>query len=87
MLRSEILTKIDEQPFALMTLRGRAYLRTQLDAPDPKAVAATLALFEIGVLQALRVVGGGAERAPEATGRSTAWQSFPPGTVAGDDTH
>jgi hypothetical protein len=73
-----------EPPFVLMTLRGRAYLRTQLDAPDPKAVAATLALFEIGVLQALRVVGGEAGRAPEPTGRSTAWQSFPPGSAIDD---
>ncbi len=75
-----------EPPFVLMTLRGRAYLRTQLDAPDPKAVAGTLALFEIGVLQALRVVGDGAGRAAEPTGRSTAWQSFPPGAAADDDT-
>jgi hypothetical protein len=66
-----------EPPFVLMTLRGRAYLRTQLDAPDPKAVAATLALFEIGVTQALRVVGTGAGRMPDPTGRSTAWQNFP----------
>jgi hypothetical protein len=75
-----------EPPFVLMTLRGRAYLRTQLDAPDPKAVAATLALFEIGVLQALRVVGAGAGRTPEQTDRSTAWQSFPPDGAAGDGT-
>ncbi len=76
----------DAPPFVLMTLRGRAYLRTQLEAPDPKAVAATLALFEIGVTQALRVVGAGAGRTPDQTGRSTAWQSFPPGGGAGDDT-
>ena len=74
-----------EPPFVLMTLRGRAYLRTQLDAPDPKAVAATLALFEIGVLQALRVVGDGAGRVHESTDRSTAWQSFPPGSAGDDD--
>ncbi len=49
-------------------------------------MAGTLALFEIGVLQALRVVGDGAGRAPEATGRSTAWQSFPPGSAGDDDT-
>ncbi len=70
----------DDPPFVLMTLRGRAYLRMQLAAPEPKAVAATLALFETAVAQALRVAGGEVERSSDAAhnGRSTAWQSFPP---------
>ena len=66
----------DDPPFLLMTLRGRAYLRLQLAAPEVKAVSATLALFETAVTQALRVAGGELERAGD--GRSTAWQSFPP---------
>jgi len=70
----------DDQPFLLMTLRGRAYLRMQLDSPDPKAVAAALALFETGVTQAIRASGGPVDRGADSTqsGRSTAWQSFPP---------
>lgn len=70
----------DEQPFVLMTLRGRAYLRMQLDSPEPTAVAAALALFETAVLQAVRVAGGSVERGTDSIhgDRSTAWQSFPP---------
>src|SRR5580765_1474075 len=70
----------DGQPLVLMTLRGRAYLRTQLDAPDPTLLAAALALFETAVAQAVRASGGPVDRAGDAghSGRSTAWQSFPP---------
>jgi len=69
-----------EQPFVLMTLRGRAYLRLQLGAPDPKVVAAALALFETAVAQAIRVAGGPVDHGIDSvlSGRSTAWQSFPP---------
>ena len=70
----------DEQPFVLMTLRGRAYLRMQLGSPEPGAVASALALFETAVAQAVRVVGGSVDRGADSvqSGRSTAWQSFPP---------
>jgi hypothetical protein len=70
----------DEPPFVLMTLRGRAYLRMQLAAPEPEAVAAALALFETAVTQAVRTVGGTVEPGADSgsNGRSTAWQSFPP---------
>ena len=69
-----------EQPFVLMTLRGRAYLRMQLTLPEPKAVAAALALFETAVAQAVRVAGGTVDRGTDSVSsdRSTAWQSFPP---------
>jgi hypothetical protein len=69
----------DEPPFVLMTLRGRAYLRMQLAAPEPRAVAAALALFETAVAQALRTAGGAVERGVDSgsNGGSTAWQSFP----------
>jgi hypothetical protein len=69
----------DEQPFALMTLRGRAYLRMQLEAPEPEVVAAALALFETAVAQAVRVVGAAGDHGADSThnGRSTEWQPFP----------
>lgn len=67
-------------PLVLMTLRGRAYLRMQLPSPETKVVAAALALFETAVSQAMRVVGGPVDPGTDSThsGRSTAWQSFPP---------
>ena len=70
----------DEPPFLLMTLRGRAYLRMQLAAPQPRVVAAALALSETAVAQAVRAAGGATGRGADskAGDRSTAWQSFPP---------
>lgn len=65
-----------DPPFVLMLLRGRAYLRMQM--PDPKVaqIAQAVALFEVAVLQALRVAGVGAEGSADwpSTG-STAWQT------------
>ncbi len=66
-----------EQPFVLMTLRGRVYLRMQLGLPEPKVVAAALALFETAASQAVRAAGGRVDPGRDS-GRSTAWQSFPP---------
>lgn len=65
-----------EPPFVLMLLRGRAYLRMQLPEPDVRVIAQAVALFEVAVLQALRVSGVGAEGAADfhSTG-STAWQT------------
>ncbi len=70
----------DEQPFVLMTLRGRVYLRMQLGSPEPKSVAAALALFETAAAQAVRAAGGPVDHGGDIGrgGRSTAWQSFPP---------
>ncbi|MEP7101915.1 MAG: hypothetical protein ABI781_15500 [Burkholderiales bacterium] len=70
----------EEQPLVLMTLRGRAYLRMQLGAPEPQTVAAALALFETAVAQAVRAAGGPVDHGADSgnSGRSTAWQSFPP---------
>ena len=69
-----------EPPFVLMTLRGRAYLRMQLRVPDPKSVAAALAVFETGVAQALRVAESAGERISEwnSSRDTTSWQSFQP---------
>ncbi|MBC8058327.1 MAG: hypothetical protein H7Y61_17270 [Rhizobiales bacterium] len=68
---------VEGAPFVLMTLRGRTYLRTQLAAPDPKVVTGALALFETAVAQAMRAAGGMFDGGADS-GRSTAWQSFPP---------
>lgn len=65
-----------EPPFVMMLLRGRCYLRMQLPEPDVRTIAQVISLFEVGVLQALRVSGLGAEGARDwdSTG-STAWQT------------
>jgi len=45
----------DAPPFVLMTVRGRAYLRLQLVAPDVDAIGAALELFDSAADAALRV--------------------------------
>lgn len=70
---------LDEPPFVLMTLRGRAYLRMQLGAPDSNVISAVLALFETAVTQALRAgSGAGDANATWGPSSSTAWQSLHP---------
>lgn len=67
----------EDTPFVLMTLRGRTYLRMALPSPDTTVVADALALFETAVTQAVRAADGMSDRGADS-GRSTAWQSFPP---------
>ena len=76
----------DDPPFVLMTLRGRGYLRLQLELPEPNALGAALALFEVAVAQAMRVSGAPAD-APTAAGTSasTYWQSLQPDMDADTD--
>lgn len=65
-----------EPPLVLMTLRGRLYLRLQLDEPDAATIEVVTALFETAAAQAVRV-GHGLQDAPDAwpnTG-TTAWQT------------
>lgn len=65
-----------EPPFVLMTLRGRVYLRMQLVEPEVAQIGQAVALFEVAVLQALRVAGLGAEGAGDwSSTSSTAWQT------------
>jgi len=66
-----------DPPFVLMTLRGRTYLRMQLDTPDSKHVAAALAVFETAVAQAVRTAGGATYQVSgwNTTG-NTAWQNL-----------
>ena len=74
-----------EPPFMLMTLRGRAYLRMQLDVPNDADVAAALAVFETAVAQAMLVVGEslGKSRDWSPSSASTAWQSIQPDDASG----
>jgi hypothetical protein len=65
-----------DPPLVLMTLRGRVYLRTQLEAPDPVCLAGLADLFEVAATQALRVaseMAEGLDGGPNTT--STAWQT------------
>jgi len=69
-----------QPPFVLMTLRGRVYLRLQLDEPDTRSIASALALFQVAVPQALRTASQvGEARASEfPSSQTTAWQSLGP---------
>lgn len=73
-----------QPPFALITLRGKLYLRMQLGSADETDIAAALALFEIAGNEARRV---GKARADEpvswSSTLSTAWQNSVPGRDAG----
>lgn len=72
-----------EPPFVLMLLRGRAYLRMQLPEPSLRRMEQAVGLFEVAVLQALRVAGLGADTGGDwHTTGSTAWQ-----TQLGPDDH
>jgi hypothetical protein len=66
-----------EPPFVLMVLRGRVYLRMQLPEPEVDQIGQAVQVFEVAVLQALRVATSGAEGAPgwPSTAASTAWQT------------
>ena len=69
-----------QPPFLLMTLRGRIYLRLQMQSADEDDVAAALALFDVAAAAARRVANARGD-APVAWSASaiTAWQSLPPG--------
>lgn len=70
-----------QPPFLLMTLRGRLYLRLQLESADEDDVAAALTLFGIAGAAARRVARTHTPAAdPGATtwSSSTAWQTLPP---------
>jgi hypothetical protein len=65
-----------EPPFVLMTLRGRVYLRLELDLPEPSAIEQAVKLFEVAAQAALHVSGATQEGQADwpSTG-TTAWQS------------
>jgi len=74
----------EDPPFVLMTLRGRVYLRMQMDDPDPSSVAQAVAVFQAGAQAALRVGGGLHEsNAGWPSTASSAWQNqIPPEDAA-----
>jgi hypothetical protein len=69
----------NDPPFVLMTLRGRAYLRLQLEVPTVAALSAALAIFETAATQASRTSGVAIDVSGDSrrVGSNTAWQSFP----------
>ena len=69
----------DDPPFVLMTLRGRAYLRLQMAAPEVNDLAAAVELFEAAARQSLRVGVVHSDTRPDwNTSATTAWQSLQP---------
>ena len=69
----------DSPPFVLMSLRGRLYMRAQLDDPEPVALAQAVSLFEAAVGSAQRVAAGVHEGAADfSSTSSTAWAHLDP---------
>jgi hypothetical protein len=66
-----------EPPFVLMTLRGRVYLRMQLDEADPALLGQAVAVFHSAAQAALRVGGRQRDTADWPTTASAAWQPHP----------
>jgi len=62
-----------EPPFVVMTLRGRLYLRLQLEEPKAAAVAHALALFQAAATAASNLRGSKDVPADWPTTSSTAW--------------
>ena len=67
----------EQPPFVLMTLRGRVYLRLELDAPEPATIEQAVTVFEAAAHGALRAVGAVHETHSHdwPTTSSTAWQT------------
>ncbi len=70
----------DDPPFVLMTLRGRLYLRLQLNDPQAREVAQIVTLFQSAARAALGVRAGAKEGTADwPTTSSTAWTDLHPG--------
>jgi len=68
-----------QPPFLLMTLRGRIYLRLQLESAVEADLAAAVALFGTAAAAARRVARArGEEPVAWSTSMTSAWQSLPP---------
>lgn len=83
----------ESPPFVLMTLKGRAYLRMQLAAPDVAAIAGALAVFETAVTQAIAASAANTANRGETskssdwnTAATSAWPSVQPDD-GGDSNH
>ena len=70
----------DNPPFVLMAMRGRSYLRMQMDGPDPQMLEQAVALFEIAVEQAVQATARHrlAATTDWPASASTAWQDIQP---------
>lgn len=67
----------EQPPFVLMTLRGRVYMRMQLDAPTPDALQQAVALFQTAAAGAVRSASSvtDSQTGDWPTTASTAWQT------------
>lgn len=66
----------DAPPFVLMTLRGRVYMRVQLEEPEPVRISQAVSLFDAATQSALRVASGVNEPPGDfPSTSSTAWQT------------
>lgn len=63
-----------DPPFVLMTLRGRLYLRLQLEVPQVETLSAMLDVFEIAAARA-ELAAGGVTDTPGPSTSTTAWQT------------
>ena len=68
----------DDPPFVLMTLRGRLYLRLQLDSPKPATVAPVIALFQAAARAAVALRTSAKDGSDWPTTSSTAWTDLHP---------
>ena len=63
-----------DEPFVLMVMRGKVYLRMQMAQPQPQSLSQCLAVFDAAVQSALQLTGrmppGGGDWAPTA---SSSW--------------
>lgn len=65
-----------DPPFVLMTMRGKLYLRMQIERPDPKALSECLDLFDAAAHAALALIGQvPPDDADWPSSTSTGWQS------------
>jgi hypothetical protein len=68
----------DDPPFVLMTLRGRLYMRVQMDEPKPTTVAPLVTLFQIAAQAAMSLRSSAKDAAEWPTTSSTAWTDLGP---------
>lgn len=67
----------EQPPFVLMTLRGRVYMRMQLETPTPGLLQQALALFQTAAAGAIRCAGtvSDTQTGDWPSTASTAWQT------------
>lgn len=67
----------DQPPFVLMTLRGRVYMRLQLEVPEPAALQQAIAIFQAAAAGAVTAAGALTDIHNQdwPTTASTAWQT------------